>query len=454
MVEKISFSKNKQNVQRILLFSDTYGAPMAFKVIPSTLFCGLVAAEIRPNQLVELHQLAAEQGVPLLLQPRSSSPTFPDFVNQVNELKPDMILSHSYSMLIPPAILSIPQRGGINIHGALLPRYRGANPIQWALINNDIETGVTMHLMSAEFDRGDIIAQRRVPIFFEDTWLDIFKRIACATEAMLKEEMPKVINGKVTRIPQNESEACYYHRRRPQDGLIDWQKDVLSIYNLIRALVQPLPGAFYFRGDEKVILDTYLTIHQVTELKYSTNEGGEMLKSKRISLCPLNIHDLPELSNWINDRQNILFASSCKPIDQWFIEDWFETIQKQNDIVVFGIRLISTDKIIGIGMLHTINYINRSAEMQIQMCEGVELEQDYSAEAIRLLLNFAFHDLSLHSVYLHVINTSVVALQIAEKVGFVREGILRQAVNVNGEYVDVVAMRILRGESVNLFSSG
>jgi methionyl-tRNA formyltransferase len=259
-------------VRRILLFGDDLGLPGLIKVIPVELICGLVGAEIRPHQHPELYQLAEAQGVPLLIQPRATSAAYPAFVEKVRNLAPDLIVVNSYSMLIRPAILAIPQLGGVNIHGALLPQYRGCNPIQWALLNDETETGVTMHYMTAEFDAGDIIAQRRVPIYFEDTWRDIQARIGTATETMLAEEIPRLLTHTNTRQPQDESKARQYKRRHPEDGLIDWQQSVLYIYNLVRALVRPHPGVFYQSGADKTVLDEYLTIPQVTALKYSA--GG------------------------------------------------------------------------------------------------------------------------------------------------------------------------------------
>jgi len=177
-------------VRRILLFGDDLGLAGLIKVIPVELICGLVGAEIRPHQHVSLQQLAKAQRLPLLIQPRATSAAYPAFVGKVRHLAPDLIIVNSYSMLIRPEILAIPRFGDVNIHGPLLLQYRGCNPIQWVLLNNETETGVTMHYMAAEFDTGDIIAQRMVPIYFEDTWRDIQARIGAATEAMLAEEIP------------------------------------------------------------------------------------------------------------------------------------------------------------------------------------------------------------------------------------------------------------------------
>lgn len=442
-------------VRRILLFGDDFGLPQLINAVPNQLICGLVGAEIRSHQHASLQRLAKMHEWPLLIQPRASSPRYLAFVENVQNLVPDLILVNSYSMLVRPDVLAIPRFGGVNIHGALLPQYRGSNPTQWALLNDATQSGVTIHYMTAKFDEGNIIAQRRVPIYFEDTWLDIQARIAVATEAMLAEEIPKLLTQTNTRQPQDESKARYYKRRRPKDGLVDWQRSVLYIYNLVRALVKPHPGAFYYAGADKVVLDEYLSIPQITGLKYGWMDGwtdgrrgGQMLKSEHVVLTPLTPADLPLMFDWINDREQVLFNAPYKPISEGQHERWFEAIQQRNDVVIFGIRLLDTDKLIGSCQLHGLNWVHRSAELQIRIGEVSARRQGYGTQAVRLLLDFAFKDLNLHRVYLHVFSTNAAAIRVYEKVGFVREGLLRQAAHIDGEYIDVQVMGILREEYV------
>ncbi len=259
---------------RILVFGDDYGLPQVIRHMPLENIIGLVGAGIRPSQHEALQQLAEGYKFRFLIQPRITDKGYWDFVNEIRNLKPDLIFVNSYSMLLRSEILSVPPLGCVNVHGALLPQYRGANPIQWALINNENETGVTMHYMDENFDTGDIIAQRRVPIYFEDTWRDVQARIANATEDMLSEEIPKLLAGCIVRQPQDSSKAHYYRHRHPEDGLINWNDSVAHIYNLIRALVKPHPGAFFVNLEGKrVILDEYLTVPQVTDLKYNKRGG-------------------------------------------------------------------------------------------------------------------------------------------------------------------------------------
>lgn len=255
-------------VKKTLLFGDNMGIPQLLRRLPLNLICGIVAAGRRPHLHKELQELAESLHLPFIIQPRASSTTYPDFVEQVQRLNPDLILVNSYSMLLQPEILAIPKCGAVNIHGALLPEYRGANPVQWALLNDETVTGATMHYMDKDFDGGDIIARRCVPIYFEDTWCNIYTRISTEIEEMLVEELPKLLIGANTRQPQDESRARHWRRRHPEDGLINWQQSPRQIYNLVRALVKPLPGAFYIdRSGNRIVLDEYMTIQEVTALR-------------------------------------------------------------------------------------------------------------------------------------------------------------------------------------------
>ena len=226
--------------RRLVLFGDTIGLPRLLRQLDPALVAGLVRAEVRPEQEPELARLAAERHLPLLVQPRRTSDAFPAFVDAVCGLAPDLILVDSYSMLLPPSLLDLAPLGGVNVHGALLPRHRGANPIQWALLNDERSTGVTIHRMTEQIDAGAIVAQREVPMGFGDTWKAVYDRIADATEALLAEQLPAVLAGTATATPQPAGAGPGNRRRTREDGRFDWSWSVLRIYNLVRALVAPL----------------------------------------------------------------------------------------------------------------------------------------------------------------------------------------------------------------------
>jgi len=168
-----------------------------------------------------------------------------------------------------------------------------------------------------------------------------------------------------------------------------------------------------------------------------------MLKSANVTLAPLTSADCVLLWQWINDREQVLFNSSYKPVSESQHQSWFEAIQQRTDLLVFGIRLVKTNQLIGSCQLHSINFVSRTAELQIRLGSVTDRGKGYGTEAVRLLLQFAFADLNLRRVFLHVFATNSRAIKAYEKAGFVSEGKLRQAAYVNGQYVDVVVMGIL-----------
>jgi methionyl-tRNA formyltransferase len=186
-------------------------------------------------------ELARSAGIPVF-QPRN--PNASAFVGLIRSLRPELILSFYYRRLLSKELLAIPPLGGINLHGSLLPKYRGRSPINWVLVNGERQTGVTLHYMTEEADAGDMIAQRPVGITFEDTALTLFRKVAQAALALFRETFPLIKAGLAPRIPQDPVRATSYGGRGPEDGQIDWVKPALALYNLIRAVTAPYPGAF------------------------------------------------------------------------------------------------------------------------------------------------------------------------------------------------------------------
>ena len=134
-----------------------------------------------------------------------------------------------------------------------------------------------------------------------------------------------------------------------------------------------------------------------------------MLKAEHVALTPLTLADLPILFEWINDRELVLFNAPYKPVSETQHRAWFEDIQQRDDVVIFGIRLLETDKLIGSCQLHNISYVHRSAELQIRLGDAAERGRGYGTEAVRLLLKFGFQDLNLQRIYLHVFSTNAAA---------------------------------------------
>lgn len=162
----------------------------------------------------------------------------------VESLRPDAIFSFYYRSMIPEKFLLLPPRGAFNMHGSLLPKYRGRACINWAVLRGETETGATLHHMVKRADAGDIVDQQSVPILFEDTALDVSRKVAEAARVLMERNIPLIAEGRAPRRPQDEKEATCFGRRTPADGLINWNGKAVEIYNLVRAVTHPWPGAF------------------------------------------------------------------------------------------------------------------------------------------------------------------------------------------------------------------
>ena len=184
---------------------------------------------------------ARSAGVPVL---EPASVNSPEVVDELARLAPDMILSFYFREILSRDILALPSHGALNLHGSLLPRYRGRCPVNWVLVHGETETGVTLHHMELRPDTGDIVAQRAVPIADEDTALTLNRKLGAAARALLRETFPRLVAGTAPRIPQDHTRASYFGGRRPEDGRMVWSQTARQLYNLVRAVTHPYPGAF------------------------------------------------------------------------------------------------------------------------------------------------------------------------------------------------------------------
>jgi UDP-4-amino-4-deoxy-L-arabinose formyltransferase/UDP-glucuronic acid dehydrogenase (UDP-4-keto-hexauronic acid decarboxylating) len=172
---------------RIILIGDTPGIQQLLRHISNEVAVGIVGASIRPHYIEELQKIADNTAVPFLIQPKWESDEYMLFVKKLANLSPDLIWVNSYSMIIRDDVLSIPLLGAINVHGAYLPRNRGCNPIQWAIIKREHKTGVTLHCIDSGLDTGPIIAQETVDIKMNDSWLDLRNKINKATDVLIED---------------------------------------------------------------------------------------------------------------------------------------------------------------------------------------------------------------------------------------------------------------------------
>ncbi|MDD2389016.1 MAG: bifunctional UDP-4-amino-4-deoxy-L-arabinose formyltransferase/UDP-glucuronic acid oxidase ArnA [Desulfobacterales bacterium] len=204
-----------------------------------------------PNENIwfeSVAELAAANDIPVY---NPADINHPLWVERIGEMAPDIIFSFYYRDMIGKKILDIPPAGCLNLHGSLLPRYRGRCPVNWVLVRGEKETGVTLHYMTPRPDDGDIAGQKSVSIDDDDTALSLHKKLAVAAGDLLDELLPEIRENRARRIPQEQSSASYFGGRRPADGEIDWGKDAAGVRNLVRAVTRPYPGAFSYLGNLK-----------------------------------------------------------------------------------------------------------------------------------------------------------------------------------------------------------
>ena len=177
-----------------------------------------------------------------------------EITQQIRQYAPDVIVQVAWSQIIKDEILRIPRRGCVGFHSSLLPRYRGGSPVNWGLINGEKEWGITFFYLEPGVDHGDIIAQKKFPIIEEDTCKTVYEKCTSAAVEILRECLPRIEQGTMPRKKQDDSKATVFKRRKPEDGVIDWDKTTLQLYNWVRALTHPYPGAFSFYKGKKIFI--------------------------------------------------------------------------------------------------------------------------------------------------------------------------------------------------------
>ena len=163
---------------------------------------------------------------------------------RVAELQPDFVFSFYYRALLGAPLLRAARRGALNMHGSLLPKFRGRAPVNWAILRGERESGATLHYMVERADAGDIVDSQAVPILLDDDAREVYTKVTVAAETVLARSLPALIAGNAPRRPQPLLPGEYFGRRRPEDGRIDWSRPALEIHNLVRAVAPPFPGAF------------------------------------------------------------------------------------------------------------------------------------------------------------------------------------------------------------------
>ena len=224
--------------------------------------------------------LAKTHAIPVITP---DDPNTPETVAELKRLAPDFLFSFYYRHMLEPGVLAIPRRDAFNMHGSLLPKYRGRAPVNWAIIKGEKETGVTLHEMVAKPDAGRIVDQMAVPILPDDQALDVFNKITAAAEAVLDRALPRLIDASAVLTLQDLGQGSYFGGRKPEDGIIDWDDSAQNIHNLIRAVAPPYPGATTAVNGRAVKITRSAL---APERFVHSNPGGLNVSSERcIALC-------------------------------------------------------------------------------------------------------------------------------------------------------------------------
>lgn len=196
----------------------------------------------------DVARCAEAYGIPVL-RPHSVKDN-PELLHQLRELQPDYLLSARYKLILPREVLEIPRCGALNLHPAMLPRYRGSASELWAMINGEQQAGVTLHVMTERVDQGDIVDQEPFPILYTDTGKTALQRSAFATDRLLCRILPRLAAEEVPRTPQDHNLATYFRWEYERAGAVTWEQTSQQAYDRTRALAPPFPGAFFtWRGE-------------------------------------------------------------------------------------------------------------------------------------------------------------------------------------------------------------
>lgn len=241
---------------RIIFFGTAELAVASFEALTAKDKFQVVAAVTQPDkprgrdlqlQPSPVKAAAMRLGIPVLQPKRAREETF---LGELRQSAPDLIVVAAYGQILPQVLLDIPKHGSLNVHTSLLPRHRGAAPIQWAILSGDAETGVTIMKMDAGLDTGPILTMRKTPVLDEDTGQSLHDRLAGMGAELLLETIPGWISGRMTPQPQPEG-STYARKIEKSDGLVNWEEPSIEIWRKIRAF-NPWPGAYtYLPSDEK-----------------------------------------------------------------------------------------------------------------------------------------------------------------------------------------------------------
>ena len=249
-------------------------------------------------------QLAAQHGLNVVTP---ASPNTAEWIARGASSQPDFVFSFYYRYMLDQAWLALPRRGALNIHGSLLPKYRGRAPVHWAIIHGESMTGASLHYMVEKPDAGALVDQEAVPILENDTALDVSIKVAGAAETVLRRSLPALIAGTASSRPLDLAAGSYFGRRRPEDGRIDWRCGARAVHDLVRAVAPPFPGAFTeINGCRLDVLETRIDPQPVkypdrTPCLYAS-EGvwyADCIDGRRLKILQLSVNGGPLAHNTV-----------------------------------------------------------------------------------------------------------------------------------------------------------
>jgi methionyl-tRNA formyltransferase len=241
----------------------------------------VVTHQDNPAETIWFESVAAacdEAGIPWITP---ADPAAPEVLQQVQAAQPDFIFSFYYRHMLPLSLLQLAPRGAYNMHGSLLPKYRGRVPVNWAVLHGETETGATLHEMTAKPDAGAIIGQTMVPILPDDTAFEVFGKLTVAAEQTLWTALPGLIDGSAARLANDLSQGSYFGGRKPEDGRIDWSQPAQQVYNLHRAVAPPYPGAWTVVDGRTVVLGRA----RLSKRKFDLPPGLALIDGELYGIC-------------------------------------------------------------------------------------------------------------------------------------------------------------------------
>ncbi len=217
---------------------------------------------------------AADYGLPVITP---EDPNVAEVIERITATAPDFLFSFYYRLMLKSPLLGLAKRGAYNMHGSLLPKYRGRVPTNWAVLHGERETGATLHRMVEKPDAGDIVAQQSIPILPDDTAKEVFDKVTLAAEMCLGRALPGLLAGTAPHTPQDLSQGTYFGGRKPEDGRIDWSRPASEIHNLVRAVAPPYPGAFSDTASGRLrVLRTLTAPARAVPVPILFSEAGEL----------------------------------------------------------------------------------------------------------------------------------------------------------------------------------